>query len=112
MSSSKANEFAGESYRDYLLKRLSQDPQEAVEYLNAALDEGPGAFLLAVKDVIDAGVGMSSLSDSTKLHRVSLYKMLSERGNPTLRSLESVLDSIGLKLRIAQKDSESASPSA
>ena len=46
---------------------------------------------------------MTAVAEATDLHRVSLYKMLSDKGNPTLKSLEAVLDSIGLRLRIERK---------
>ena len=97
-------------YRDYLLERLRNDPGEALSYLNAAIGESDGAFLVALKDVIDAEIGMSGLSSTTHLHRVSLYKMLSEEGNPTLKSLEAILDAIGLKITVAPKDQESTHP--
>src|SRR3989304_4348880 len=92
------------SYRDYLLERLRNDPEEAAGYLNAALEENDlPTFLVALKEVSDAGMGMSGLSEAPHLHRVSLYKMLSEQGNPTLKSLEAVLSALGLKLQIAQR---------
>ena len=93
-----------EDYREWLLECLRNDPEEAAGYLNAALEEDDlPTFLVALKDVIDAGMGMSGLSEATHLHRVSLYKMLSEQGNPTLKSLEAVLSALGLKLQIAQR---------
>ena len=53
------------NYRESLLQAL-QDPQEAAEYLTAALEEGDSAvFLLALRDVADAR-GMSTLA--TKAH--------------------------------------------
>ena len=45
------------SYRDYLLERL-EDPEEAVAYLNAALEEeDPRMFLVALRNVADAQGG-------------------------------------------------------
>ena len=91
-------------YREYLLDRFRKDPEEAAGYLNEAIRDGHlGTFLIALKDVIDADVGMSALAEMTELHRVSLYKMLSGNGNPTIKSLEAVLDAIGLELRVARK---------
>lgn len=41
-------------YHDELIKSL-QDPEEAREYLNAALmDEDPRIFLLALRNVVEA----------------------------------------------------------
>src|SRR5262245_40013511 len=68
-------------YRESLLEAL-QDPEEAAAYLTAALEEGdPAVFLLALRHVAEAK-GMSSVAAKAQLNRESLYRMLSERGNP------------------------------
>ena len=88
-------------YHDDLLHDL-KDPREAIAYLNAALEEGDKeAFLLAVRHVVEAQGSMTQLARVSKLHRVSLYKILSKRGNPGIDSLMSVLDAIGARLCIA-----------
>lgn len=88
------------SYQAELIESL-RDPREAVEYLNAALEEDdPELFLLALRNVADAQGGMAQLAEKTKLNRESLYKMLSERGNPELRSLEALLHALGLRLAV------------
>jgi len=92
--------------RDYqrsLLEAL-KDPNETVEYLNAALEEGePEVFLLALRDVVDSYGGMGKLAASTSLNRENLYRMLSTRGNPEFFSLSTVLDTIGLRLAVEPK---------
>lgn len=94
------------NYQEDLIESL-KDTSEAVEYLNAALEDGdPEAFLLALKDVAEAkGGGMTKLAEKTKLNRENLYKILSERGNPELSSLETLLDALGLRLSIQPKES-------
>ena len=87
------------SYHDSLMKDLA-DPKEAAAYLNAALEDGAqDGFLLALRDIAEAK-GMSRLSRNTKLNRESLYRMLSSKGNPQLSSLESILESAGLRLAV------------
>lgn len=82
-----------------LLETL-KDPREAAEYLNAALEEGNNElFLLALKNVVKAS-GVTNIARKTHLNRENLYKMLSEKGNPELTSLWSILSSIGLKISI------------
>ena len=89
-------------YRESLLQTL-QDPQEAAEYLTAALEEGDSAaFLLALRDVADAR-GMSTLATKAQLNRENLYRMLSEHGNPQLNSLTALLDALDLRLAVAVK---------
>ena len=87
------------SYRDELIKDLS-DPAEAAAYLNAALEDGSQEiFLMALRDIAEAK-GMTKLSKKTKLNRESLYRMLSDKGNPQLSSLTTLLDSAGLRLAV------------
>lgn len=88
------------SYQAELIESL-RDPREAAEYLNAALEEDdPELFLLGLRNVADAQGGAAQLAEKTKLNRESLYKMLSVRGNPELRSLEALLQALGLRLAV------------
>ena len=88
-------------YQGSLVKRLS-DPIEAAAYLDAALEYGDRpAFLLAIRNVIDALGGMSKISRQTGLNRENLYRVLSEKGNPELNSLEKLLKALGLRLSVA-----------
>ena len=88
-----------EKYVDNLKEDLL-DPAEAAEYLNAALEDGSQeVFLMALKDVANAK-GISEISRITNLNRENLYRILSTSGNPKLKSLNSVLHSVGLKLSI------------
>jgi probable addiction module antidote protein len=73
-------------FKEYHIEQL-RDPEDAKIYLSVALEEYEEdgdieAFLLAVKDVAEARGGLSKLSERTSLTRQSLYKALSEKGNP------------------------------
>ncbi len=89
------------AYQDSLLEAL-QDPDEAAEYLNAALEDGDHeVFLLALRNIAQARLGgMANLAEATGLNRESLYKMLSEQGNPEFNSLALVLQALGLKIAV------------
>ena len=90
---------ASRPYRPELLKAL-QDPIEAAEYLNAALEEDSNElFLLALRNVAEAH-GMKKLAVASQLNRESMYRMLSEQGNPQLSSLTEILRQLGLKLAV------------
>jgi probable addiction module antidote protein len=89
------------SYRDDLIEDLRAEPEYAIGYLNAALEEGHGAFLVALKDVVDARLGMTGLSEQAELNREALYRALSEEGNPRLTTLERILAALGLHLAVA-----------
>lgn len=90
-------------YRDQLLQDL-QNPQEAVAYLNAALEEeSMEVFLVALRNVAEA-YGMKQLAADAQLNRESLYRMLSEQGNPQLSSLLAILERLGLRLAVEVKE--------
>lgn len=91
-------------YEDVLDEDL-QDPTEAVGYLDACLADGdPDVFLLALRDVARARGGVAKLAEATELNREHLYRMLSENGNPELRSLEALLDALGFRLSVTLKE--------
>lgn len=88
------------SYQDYLIESL-KDPKEAAGYLNAALSGGDiRVFLLALQNVIHAQGGIAKLSERTRKSRTSLYKSLSERGNPHLKSANELLTAMGMHFMV------------
>jgi probable addiction module antidote protein len=89
------------NYKADLLKRL-EDPRYAAEYLAQVLAEkDSAAFLIALKDVVEAGGGVGRLAGRVGLKRPSLYKILSKNGNPTLATLQEILKPLGLRVSIA-----------
>lgn len=85
-------------YEDWLKERL-RDPEEAAEYLNGSLmDEDPGVFALAVRDVASVYGGMGAVARNTGLNRESLYKMLSEQGNPQFDSVRLIMKHLGFDI--------------
>ena len=98
---------ASRPYKESLLEDL-KDPSEAAEYLTAALeDDSPDVFLLALRDVAEAH-GMKKLAEGAQLNRESMYRMLSDQGNPQLSSLTAVLHQLGLRLAVEVDESVAA----
>ena len=88
------------SYKEGLLKELS-DPDYAAEYLAQALESGEQAvFLLALKDVVEASGGATTVAAQAHIQRESLYKALSNRGNPRLTTLQGILKALGLRMAV------------
>jgi len=94
-------------YQDWLIEKL-KDHDEAVAYLNAALEESlkgdeesQHLFLLAVRNVAEAQGGVSKLAEKAHLGRESLYKTLSDKGNPKWHTLVSLIIALGLNLRLS-----------
>jgi probable addiction module antidote protein len=65
------------------------------------LDDGDArAVPVALRTIVDAVGGMSALADKTGLSRETLYRTLSERGNPRLDTLATILAAFGLRLTV------------
>ena len=93
-------------YKKGLLNRL-QDPGYASDYLNEALKEdSQEVFMLALRDVTRAK-GIAKTASESNLNRETMYRMLSEKGNPNLSSLNKLLDTLGLTLSIDMKKTTS-----
>ncbi len=83
---------------DWLYQQL-QDTTFAAEYLNAASeDDDPRTYLAALRKVAEARGGMAQVAQNAGVSRETLDRMLSTRGNPTLKTLSAVLKAIGLKM--------------
>jgi probable addiction module antidote protein len=85
-------------YESWQLEKLS-DPKLAAGYLNASLMESPELFLVALGKVAQAHQ-MSRVAREAGVQRETLYRSLSEQGNPTFDTLSSILKSVGLKISI------------
>lgn len=88
------------SYKADLLKEL-KDPEYASAYLVEAFESGDqAAFLLALRDVVEAGGGGSAVARRAHVQRESLYKALSSRGKPRLTTLQGILSPVGLRIAV------------
>lgn len=88
-------------FKNFLIDKL-KDPQLAVAYLNEHFRyQGPDRkkhLLLGIKNVIEAQ-GFTVLSRKSGISRRTLYKAFSETGNPTVETLLTLLDTIGMSIR-------------
>jgi len=67
-------------------------------YLEAALEDGnPGVITAALGDIARAK-GMTEVARKAGLGRESLYKALSQQGNPEFATVLRVVGALGLKL--------------
>lgn len=92
------------SYDDLLIEML-QDEDRALAYLNAALeDEDPRIFLVALRNVTRAHGGIGEVAQRSGLNRESLYRALSEKGNPSIQTLATILSALGTRLSVGKID--------
>jgi len=77
-------------------------------YLDAWLDEFPddvSGIARAVGDIARAK-GMTQVAKDAGLSRESLYRALSQEGNPSLSTILKVLAAVGLKLTVSVATSD------
>ena len=93
------------SHTEETIKELRADRQFAIEYLKAALEElddpsNRATGLLALRDVVEAYGGLATVATQAGISREALYRSLSPKGNPTLKTLLAVLKSVGMRLSV------------
>lgn len=96
---------------DELLTEILRDKERAIAYLNAALEENdPRVFLIALRNVTQAQGGIARVAAHSGLNRESLYRALSEKGNPSVQTLTAVLAVLGARLDVTQMTRRKRSP--
>ena len=77
--------------------------EDVLGILEAALEENDTALLLAVIGDIARSKGMAQVAKDLSLARESLYRSLSQDGNPSFNTIVKVLDNLGFRLSVRQK---------
>ncbi|OGB86285.1 putative addiction module antidote protein [candidate division TM6 bacterium RIFCSPHIGHO2_12_FULL_38_8] len=99
------------TFRDFQEKLLEdlKNPELAHAYLNEALkDEDQRIFLLALKNVFEAqGETMTDIAKKSHLSRENIYRILSNKGNPKITSIISLLHAVGFSLAVQPNDKRS-----
>ena len=97
------------SHDEVIVAHLKENPEEAVEYLNASLtEEDPRMFLMALRDVTKAFGGMKRAADRSGLNRESLYKALSGKRYPRINNINALLGALGFAIEIKMKSPKTA----
>jgi len=101
------------SHHEWEVKELRADREFAVEYLKAALEslDNPderGGSLIMLRALAEAYGGLGAVAAKAGISRESLYRSLSPKGNPTLKTLVAVLNTLDLRLTVTQVAGKSA----
>ncbi|UDQ81933.1 putative addiction module antidote protein [Erwinia rhapontici] len=86
-----------------VIDMLREDPGFAQVYLQTALEDiyedgGVGAFLTALRHVVNARGGIGEIAAKSGLSREQLYRTLSDKGNPTLKTLTAITRAADVRL--------------
>ena len=101
---------ATQPHDETVVEMFKADAEMADVYLATALEEAhlPGgqfALLAALRHIAEAQ-GMAAVAEKAGLPRESLYRALSPKGNPTIKTLLAVLAASGLHLSVTRQSSE------
>jgi probable addiction module antidote protein len=89
------------SHEEATVESFRKDPAFAAEYLNSVLEDGDQEELMpALRRMSDAFGGVQELAGKAKLNANTLYRTLSPKGNPELKSLRAVLRAMGMQLTV------------
>ena len=92
---------ASVSHDDAVAGELRDDPALAAAYLKAALAESdePKVLLIALRHLAKAH-GIARIAKKAQIERDSLYRALSEKGNPRFSTITAVVHALGLVLTV------------
>lgn len=83
------------------------DPAYAEALLNSILEDGDqGELLIALRQMAAAFGGVRQVAKAAALNPNQLYRTLSHKGNPEIRSLMAILRTMGLRLAIQKMSVE------
>ena len=77
--------------------------EDVAGILEAALEENDPEFLFKIIGDIARSKGMAQIAKDLNLNRESLYRSLSQEGNPSFVTIVKVLDILGFQLSVKQK---------
>lgn len=93
--------MATRSHEDATIESFRRNPEVAAEYLNAVLEDGDqDELMVALRRMTAAFGGVTQVAEAADLNATTLYRTLSPRGNPELRSLAAILAAMGLRIAI------------
>lgn len=103
-----------QTWREYLIEKLTADHERAVDYLDVALeqyqsDKDAHLFLVALRTVVESQGGIAALAKQTCLEPKVLLEMLSGEEMPRIDMLAPLLTALGCRLSIESLNDTGAS---
>ncbi|WP_426165174.1 DNA-binding protein [Pseudoduganella sp. R-32] len=89
------------SHDDTTVEMFRKDPTLAADYLNDVLATGDEVdLMMALRYLSTAFGGVQEIARRADANPNTMYRTLSEHGNPSLRTLRAILSSMGLRLAV------------
>ena len=97
----KAKSATSRSHEEATVESFRKDPAFAAEYLSSVFEDGDQEeLMLALRRMSKAFGGVPKLAEEAELNVNTLYRTLSPKGNPELKSLRSLLRAMGMQLAV------------
>lgn len=92
---------AHRSHDDATVEMFRKDPSLAADYLNDVLATGDEVdLMMALRYLSTAFGGVQEIARRADANPNTMYRTLSEQGNPSLKTLRAILNSMGLRLAV------------
>lgn len=85
-------------FKEFNLEDWIRSDDELVDLLNDALESGNQQYLLQILGIMAKRKGMSAIAGECATDRTHLYRLLSEKGNPTLDKFLQILRALNIHL--------------
>ncbi len=79
---------------------LLETDEDVAAYLDAVLEDGDPALLFAALGDVARAKGMTRVARRAGLGRESLYKALTDDGNPAFATVHKVVGALGLRFQV------------
>jgi probable addiction module antidote protein len=89
------------THEEATTEMFRNDPELAAEYINSVLADGDESdLMLALRSLSKANGGVQEIARQADVNARTLYRTLSENGNPELKTLSSILKAMGMRLAV------------
>ncbi|WP_067514993.1 addiction module antidote protein [Endozoicomonas ascidiicola] len=85
-----------ESIHDYDPAAALDSPEAIELFMADAFETGDASYIAKALGVVARAEGMGGIAKQTGLSREQLYRSFSEDGNPTLKTILTVMQALGL----------------
>lgn len=89
------------SHDEATAEMFQNDPALAADYLNDVLATGDDIdLMLALRSLSHVFGGVQEVALIARANPNTMYRTLSQRGNPSLKTLRAILSAMGLRLAV------------
>ncbi|MFA7281332.1 MAG: addiction module antidote protein [Sterolibacterium sp.] len=89
------------THEEATVEMFRSDPDLAADYLNSVLEDGDETdLMLALRNLSKAFGGVQEVARQAEVNANTIYRTLSEQGNPELKTLTAILKAMGVRLAV------------